>query len=815
MTENTEFLKEFKDKTNRDLREADVRYQIIDNLFKKSFSWPDKKTKCEDHVSSGYIDYTLYNKSEVPVLVIEAKKEGKSFQLPENGNKENLIRRIKTEILLTSENIKSAILQAKEYAEDLGCGYICVTNGHEWIFTHINPQNRPWKKQNSLVITSLDYFSQNFIEAYNLFSYRAITEDFSLQKEFATSKPREEIYYPKNNIVSYNATVSNNHYASIFNLIARKYLSNIPLNDSEFMKRCYVSDKGYHSELQKNVRGFIYDSLTPYFKNLGVKDLKDTTYGGALGITIEKFIKSKNLDSVMILFGGRGAGKSTFIERLLFYIKPREVVDFSVVGIVNLIDASPNREELTNEIWRAVLKEIDKEKILRGTQEDLLNLFRHDFEVFERQFLVQYNEDSEERTRLVNEFLMEKKSDVKYCCKSLSTYWKKHSKGLIIVLDNMDQLPAELQDVCFLTATEISKKLSCLVIISMREERYYNAKSRGTLDAYHTNGFHIASPVITQVLMKRIGYIIEKIDASKDLAGDFDIANRRQLETVKKFLIVCSKGLRSRNSALSQFLRNSTHGDVRRALNFFKSFLTSGYTNINEMTQVKNWNFLKHHVLKPIMIPERFFYDELSSHVPNIFKVRDDKKGSHFTGLRILSYLHEMSHDKTKAEMVDVNLLLQVFALKFNMKTDCELNLDILLQRGYVEANNRLDAFSEDVDKIRITAAGIYLLEHLYTDFAYIDLVCVDTPVYSEKLYNEIVDYSSREVQLYYDNKLHERILLRLDKTEKFINYLYGFEKRELEELGLINEVKTFSDIILDYFKEEKVRVLISAGYNT
>lgn len=816
MTDKFDFLKRYIGKQNRDLREADVRYQIIDNIFKNILSWPDDKTKCEDHVKSGFIDYTLYNKSSIPVLLIEAKKEGKHFELPQNGNNDKLVRSIKTEELLSNEEIKKAMLQVKDYAEDLGCSYVCITNGHEWIFTNIKPLNKPWKKQPSIVITKLDYFIDDFTSAVNFLGYTAITENFSLQTQFSPqNQTKGEVFYPKNHIPSYNATVSNNNYAGIFNLIARKYLSNIPLDDHDFMKMCYVSDKGHHDSLQKNVQGFIYDSLTPYFKNLGVKEFMDDKKGGAFGYKIQDLIKKQNLDSVMILFGGRGAGKSTFIERLLFYIKPKEVVNHSIIGIINLIDSAQNRDELTTEIWKGVLLKVDTNNLLQGTQEELIGLFRPEFEIFEKQFLVNYSENSEERQKLISKFLSEKLSDTKYCCGRLSLYWKQQAKGLILVLDNLDQLSPDLQDVCFLTAMEISRKLNCLVIISMREERYFNAKSRGTLDAYHTNGFHIASPIITKVLMKRIGYILEKIDSSKDLKGDFDIYNDRQLNTVKYFLIICSKGLRTENSALSQFLRFSTHGDVRRALNFFKSFLTSGYTNINEMTSKGSWTFLKHHVLKPIMIPERFFYDEVTSHIPNIFKVRDEKHGSHFTGLRILSFLQEMSHDNLRGGLVDCSYLVQIFADKFNMKHDCELNLDLLLQRGYIESNNRLDLYSESVDKVRITAAGKYLLDSLYMDFTYIDLVCVDTPVYSEKICNELINYSSQEVDLYYNNLLRERIILRLEKTEKFIAYLKDYEMSELDSLGLINEVKVFSSGIENHFVEEKERVLRSAESNT
>ena len=53
------------------------------------------------------------------------------------------------------------------------------------------------------------------------------------------------------------------------------------------------------------------------------------------------------------------------------------------------------------------------------------------------------------------------------------------------------------------------------------------------------------------------------------------------------------------------------------------------------------WKLKTHQVLKPVMIPYRYFYDENHSNIPNIFQIRSKRNGSHFTGLRILNRLAE------------------------------------------------------------------------------------------------------------------------------------------------------------------------------
>ena len=72
------------------------------------------------------------------------------------------------------------------------------------------------------------------------------------------------------------------------------------------------------------------------------------------------------------------------------------------------------------------------------------------------------SEKSSEYQKLLREFVQDKLSNTKLFAEKLSTYWKSKNKGLIIFLDNMDQLAIELQDTCYLTAVEIARKLSCL-----------------------------------------------------------------------------------------------------------------------------------------------------------------------------------------------------------------------------------------------------------------------------------------------------------------------------------------------------------------
>ena len=489
-----------------------------------------------------------------------------------------------------------------------------------------------------------------------------------------------------------------------------------------------------------------------------------------------------------------------------------EIKKYGHSAILDLLNTTQIKDEITIEIWKNLSVLIDDQNTLTGDQNQLLKLFSDRFEVFKKQVLVSLDSSSSDYNNHLIQFITTTKNDLKYCCERLSLNWKNRKKGLIIVLDNLDQLPFELQRICVLTAAEISHKLSCLVIMSLREERYFNLKDKGVLDAYHTSGYHLPSPVITDVIIKRLAYILEELKFSEDYQKDMGISSLIHLNAIIDFFEICIKELKRKGSALSSFLRNTTHGDVRQSLEYFKGFITSGYTNINEVIAVgKTWKFQIHQVLKPMMIPSRFFYSEKVSRIPNLFQIRSESNGSHFTGLRILDKLRKKSHDKASAGFVDAKFLVQNFEYSYNLKEDCEIYLDIFLAKGLIESSNRMESYDQKVDQIRITAFGQYAVDYLFTEFTYLDLVCLDCGLMDEKLNNHLVRSAHEELKNYYNRDFMSRIKVRLDKVEEFVKYLVIQENKDFSELRLPESEPSFSKKIKKSFEIEKKLVLSSA----
>lgn len=795
----------------RDFNEADTRHKIIDEIIHGVLSWPKTQTSHESYIAPGYADYRLKRSNGDDLLFLEAKKEGVYFELPNNFNGTKLSRHILVKTLLTDSNIKSAMEQVWAYCMEEGCEFAGITNGHEWIFFKTFEKGKNWRNLKALVIKNNMFFSEEFTEAVNTLGYESISTG-SLKHNLGTiGRQNRELFYPKDKISSYDHEVSSNKYARDLRPFARKYFGVIDVTEKEFMDSCYVSQREYESAF-KNFRGLIRDSLTPYFEEHGVQDLTDNDKGGAFGNRIAKNLQSKKTGEVIVLFGGKGAGKSTFLRKLLYHNPPQYLSKHSRVAIADLLNVPEKKSDIHTGIWDQIVNCLDVENLLSQDRNQLTILFKDKYELAKKQTLFGLEEGSENFNLKLNDLVKEWLDDKKYLASRLVEYWKTKHKGCIIAIDNTDQFPHDLQDFCFTTAQEIADTLGCLVIISMREERFHSSRIHGTLDAYQNSGFHISSPVTQAVFEKRIDFVISKLNDDEFCNEEFGAdSSSEKAESIKKlFVILRNEFSKGDESPLTDFLNACAHGNIRLALELFRDFLKSGYTNVDEMVSVKGlWTLRIHQVLKPVMIPYRFFYDEVQSSIPNIFQVRNKKNGSHFTGLRILRKLSD-GIDPANPFYLSIGELKEYFSEAYNMVEDFEKNMDIFLKWDLVEANNRLDSYSSDVDSVKITNYGLYIYETLSSFFTYIELIASDCGIYNETTANDLVALSNEDFRLFAGRKRKERVKTRLKKAEEFINYLSNEEQLEVEFYG--DDTNKFMPEIVDLFNEERESVLKSAS---
>jgi energy-coupling factor transporter ATP-binding protein EcfA2 len=536
---------------------------------------------------------------------------------------------------------------------------------------------------------------------------------------------------------------------------------------------------------------------------------------GQLGGRLTKNIRRGRKGEVLVLFGGTGSGKSTFLKRLLHHKPPKWLRDHSVVAIVDLLDVPEDKKTIHHAIWSGLVKNLDSGSLLKADRSALLaGLFSDRFETAKRQQLSGLSPNSEIYNVKLNELVQSWRDDLRYCAGRLVEYWKSKDKGAIVVVDNSDQYSSLLQDFCFSTAQEISSALECVTLISMREERFHNSKIHGLLDAFQNSGFHISSPKPADVFKRRLEYVIGLLSVDRRKRKVMQEVEPGIVQDSKVYLSILHREFSNEKSPLNAFLSACAHGNIRLSLDLFRSFALSGYTNVDEMVSNKHWNFLIHQVIKPVMTPTRYFYDEKLSDIPNVYQVRNNRHGSHFTALRILRKLAKNVDASTPA-YVSVAELTAYFADTFNMVDDFTRNLDVLLKHGFVEANNRVDAYSEEVDQIKITNYGIYMLNELAYNFTYLDLICTDSGIYDEAVHNYLIEAARKEYNHFVRHERLKRVQLRVERVGHLIEYLKAEEQREKDAYSLgMPDAEMFTFKPDHGFEAEKARVLASARKN-
>ena len=792
------------------MSEADTRHQIIDTILHDVLSWPRASVVCESYIDPGYADYVLTGRGDSLLLFIEAKKEGIYFSIPTRFDQAELCAQIKVKSLLTDTNIRKAMLQVQQYCISRGCEYASITNGHQWIIFKTFERNHDWRNLNAIVIKSPSYFCDSFTDAINILGYTAIAENASLIKALGgLHQLKRNKFYPKAKVPEYNNAVHQNYLATSLRPLADRYLGKMNPFDTEFMDKCYVRIRDYQASVT-GVTQIINDKLTPYFKNYNVQEFFDDSYGGEFGKRISSNLRERRTSEVVILFGGKGAGKTTFIRKILHHRPSKEIMDYAVVCVVDLIECPEDKKHIDDTISTQLIYELDIDKILSAERDSLLSLFYDRYSVAEKQILAGLEKTGEAYNLQLNKLLKEWMADWQYCAARLADYWKTKQKGVIVVLDNTDQYSTEIQDYCFTLAQHLATIIDGLVVISMREERFHESRLHGTLDAFQNNGFHLSSPPSQFVFYRRLVYMLSVLDNEEMARKISPTLNQERIKEVKQLFRILLSEFRRKESNLSQFLRACSHGNMRLALDMFRWFLLSGYTKIEEMLLAGNWNLQVHQVLRPMMIPDRFFYNEGLSNIPNLFQIRSDSFGSHFTSLRILNLLSE-NMSPINPVLIPVSRLNGIFTSKYNMTDDLIKNLDMMLRKGIIESNNRLDQYSENVDSIKITPYGYYLKDFLSNMFSYLDLICIDCAIHDEGVANNLAAMASIEFELFFSGKKGERIELRLKRVHEFIDYLKREIEYEIDLFSLEADDINYALLLEKKFNAEREKVLSSA----
>ncbi|TNP01440.1 P-loop NTPase fold protein [Bacillus pacificus] len=805
-----------------ELKETDARCKIIDPLLIDVFGWNEQCIIREEKIPAGFMDY--HCQSEKNEFVLEAKSTKIDFKMVKN---ERYMLVESKRLAKTAEDLHSAIEQARNYGREKNSPFVIISNGLNIAIAQTYPARDG--KYDTVLVSGIKGITQNFSILYQIISpyFNGNTAFIQLinSNELLRFKPQHrktllgELYDPM-------ATTGGNELAKTLLPIVNRYFTDIA-DEKELLDGLYCDNANldsYGHELKSFVKGRI-PMLGLAVEQVAQVEVSDDKLGNFGQDMVMKMQDAHSNDGhVFVLFGNVGAGKTTFLSRFYhhilkgihkkklmwipidfqFFYGGEEDIEF--YALEKIQEAIDHLEHDLNDF--DVLKEIYEKEISRKVN----GVWKP------------YTARPAELEIKISDYLEERVENPKEHIGKVIEYLKKKlSYEICIVFDNLDQQADVIQERVSLYALTKIDKWRTLIILSLRDETYWDLKKRPPLDAYaRITSYQIVPPSVDDILMKRLQYVIDSIGEQR-ITFDAESNGNRMVFTMqyKDIFKVFVDTLKTEEAM--ELFRSLSSGNIRYALEIFRDLTTSRYSNLKNILEYNIGPAASYKpipidkLIKSIGLAQNAHYISKNSKIINMFQnnLRDGFY-SHFVNFRAVYILKECS---TKTYQIDttpgfvpIEELNKLLGAYCNDEKALRSILVPLIERHLIETDIGARKigdkdYYEKIKCVRITPSGYYYLNELTSLIQYLELVLFDTmiknPVKFNEMRNNIFEMKDLKKRSNY-SKVWE---LRFKNIEIFLDYLKQEEEEEikmLRELGFSSFGKIMPEIIARYYKQKE-----------
>jgi hypothetical protein len=792
------------------LNEADTRAKVLDRVFKDILGWDESAVRRERRTLDGeYLDYWFTSQSNR--LVVEAKRAGTYFEVPAGIS----LRARRDGILSHAPSLHGALEQVVRYCKSEGVPVAVVSNGLQFAVTLVY-KPLGGAGYDTVVFGGLERILSHYVLFWNLLSPTGSCEDrlreLLASAEFLRPPPQyserllDQVHLPDD-------VMDRNPVDVALAPVIRHYFSELVGEGRENVLRQAYVESSRQAQYGKQLDALLADHAPRL--GLPIRELKTRRREApALDLALEEDIaedEGRPEGEVLLLVGGVGAGKTTFMHRYFRFLISENLKHHVVPVILDFTKTSEDADELGTFVDPETLRQLEEacREFRLGEWGTLQQIYQREIAGLRKGLLAPYWQNDRDRFwQLVSDDLRQRVQKTEQHVRRVIDYLRaRHEKQVCVVFDNVDQLGQDFQHRALRLAFQKCRTWGCLGILAVREETYWRFRNSPPLDAYHRYAHHIAAPRIVNVLSRRL-------DLAKNERGaqSISVRSQRGLEfepiSLGEFLEILIDSFLGQDNQNILLLECLSANDVRQALDMFGTFLTSGHTNTDEYIRTyvtsRSYTVPFHHVLRSIAFAERRYYDSGRSLIENVFSVEDDGFYSHFQKIRILRYLQSLRQlDAVPGRgFLRVDRMFNAFRSVLSDEEGLRRVLDPLLKHRLIEAANGYRVQGEAADLVRITSAGHYYLANLIEQFAYLDLVSMDTPIKSSEWFGKVCAAALT------DRGLVQGIRERLAKVEVFLQYLAQEEEAEqpyLQESGLpSNAIEPIMAPVLSRFETQR-----------
>jgi hypothetical protein len=287
--------------------EANTRRKVIDLVVTGVLGWQPDDIEYEERVSEDkqteYADYAI--RTAATGLVIEAKRAGAAFQIPQNRKSG------RWDGFLAEGEVGEAIRQARDYARKLSLPFAVVTNGSVWIvFAATRIDGVVFEEGQAHIFRSLEDAKERIVEFWELLSRQRVTEG-NLESQFFGPPKLDDEHRLVHTLKDSGFRLGRNQlYPCIEAAVASAFTDEAILDDSDALSHCYVRNS-VRVKYDERLRMHIADAK-PQLDRKTSRPLLGK--GGAHALTEKLAHSQPHLPQLLLLLGPVGAGKTTFLH---------------------------------------------------------------------------------------------------------------------------------------------------------------------------------------------------------------------------------------------------------------------------------------------------------------------------------------------------------------------------------------------------------------------------------------------------------------------------------------------------------------------
>lgn len=434
----------------------------------------------------------------------------------------------------------------------------------------------------------------------------------------------------------------------------------------------------------------------------------------------------KNLENqVLLLVGSVGAGKSTFVDYLSIVGLPQDIRDRTLWLRINLNEAPLSPALAYGWLARSLVGEmrlqypdIDFDHI-----DTLQKLFSPELNTLKKGALAVLDSSSPEYQARLADRLMALQSDSLAMAKAMARYLcAGPGRLLVIVLDNCDKRNGDEQLTMFQVGQWVQNEFRSLVVLPIRDVTFELHRNEPPLDTVLKQlVFRIEPPLFIEVLQARARLALEAMRAATDAANTFTFRLPNGIRVTYPaadqglYLASILRSLYAHDRFVRQVISGVAGRDVRRALEMFLDFCTSGHIGEDEIYKIRL--FEGEYVLplsivaRVLLRSQRRYCDGTKSYLKNLVQCfPDDALPDHFARLSILHWLDKHQRVKGPAGVIGFRRATVLIADLVQLGHDAarvRSELLYLLREKCVVAEHLRAELLTDQDLVRITASGV------------------------------------------------------------------------------------------------------------